>query len=168
MHELSDDWLIVLEVIKRHDAPGVTDAGDELLRDGTFVESARSLRGNRLQCRRKIRLNELVTWLQRCAVGPGKDFPTRWLACQTLVQFRQCISHIIRQSEAVTRQRDGWREQIRKLEFAGAVFFQRKRKTRNGARNADTKRLVAGFFGSGFPSSPRNISRVAAAGALSR
>ena len=69
---------------------------------------------------------------------------------------------------AVARQLDRRRDQLRQLEFAGAVFLQRERQARDGARHADAEALIARFRRIGVALARRGRSRAWSPPARSR
>ncbi len=63
---------------------------------------------------------------------------------------RQRVGGVVGDHKTVARQCNRRREQIRKLEFSGAIFFQRQCKSRDGAGHADPERLIARLPGVRF------------------
>ena len=168
-HRRADHGLIGFQIVRRHDAAGVADRLGELFRDRPFVESARPLLGDRRQRRGEIALDQRVAFAQRRAVGARKDLRRRRPARQPPVPVRQRVGDVVGDDEAVARQRDRRLEQICASVNLPEPYFSSasaKPATVPGTPmpSAESRDLAV----SGLPSAPRKMSRVVAAGAVSR
>ena len=163
-----DDGLIRFQVVRRHDAAGVADRLHELGRDRTLVKSAWTLFGDRCQRRGEVGLDQPVAFAQRRAVRAGKDLLRCGPARQSRVPVRQRIGAVVGDDNSVAREIDGRSQDFRQREFAGAVFFQRQRQSRDGAGHADGERGIARLRGIGLAVGPEEHPGVVAAGAVSR
>ena len=78
------------------------------------------------------------------------------------------IGEVAVDGEAVARKCDRGRDQLRQRELAGAVFAVRERKPGHRAGHADAEAGGERFLRVGLPMASRKLSRVVAAGAVSR
>ena len=124
--------------------------GDDLLGERALVERARAAVGDRLQRRREIGLHQRVAARQRRAVAFEKNLRRRRPAREPRLRARQRIGEIVLDREALARQRDRGRDQLRERELARAVLLMRERQPRDRAGHADAERRIARLLRIGF------------------
>ena len=137
------DRLVVLQVVAGHQPAGLAHRGGNLVGDRPFVERARALLGNRFQRVGEIGLHQQRAARDQRAVGLEEQLRGRRPARHPRDRRAAGVLELVADLVAVARQIDRRRDQLRQLEFAGAVFLQRQRQPGDGARHADGEALLA-------------------------
>ena len=107
-HRRAEQRLVGFQIVRRHDAAGIADRLRQFFRDRSFIESARSLFGDRRQRRRQIGLDQPVAIAQRRAVGTRERFGRIRPARHPAIHVRQRVGHVVGDDKAVARQLDRW------------------------------------------------------------
>ncbi len=139
----ADDRLIRFEIVKRHDAAGVTNRLHQSFGDRPLVKPARPLFGNRRKRRRQVGLHKPVAFAQRATIGAGKDLCRRGPARQPPMPIRQRVGDVIGDCSAGVCQRNPGLDQFGKREIARAVFIEREGEPCDGTGHADAERGIA-------------------------
>ncbi len=120
---------------------------DKFFRHWTFIEAAWPLRGNRLERRRKIVLNELVALLQTTCRPAGRKLfgsMASGSADRTTPATYQLMSSATMKPSRANAMAGASRSGS--LNLPEPYFSSASAETCDSAGNADAKRLIAGFF----------------------
>ncbi len=142
-HDRALDRLVILQIVRRHDAAGFFHRVGDPRGDRALVEGARAALGNRLQRVGEIELDQPVAGVQRLAAVLEQNARRRRPAPQPLGRLRQRIGGIVFDRKALLCQAYGRCDQIGERQFAGTVLLLRQCKASNGSRHADGKPGIA-------------------------
>jgi hypothetical protein len=140
------DRLVAGKIGARHDAARRLHGAGDVGGDGAVIERGGSVAGDVVERVGKIALDQRIAWRQHAAVGFEKDLRRgRPLREPPLVQLQR-IGDILFDRDAVARQRNRRRDQLRQREFARAVFRMRQRQSRDRPGHAHRQRRFARFL----------------------
>ena len=115
-----------------------------LIGNRPLIEGIRTVFGNQFETFCEVLLHQLIALLQRLAVFPEDSLAVLMIGNNFAAVGFEVVRQRVVDDEAVARQPDGRLHHF--IQRQRAVFFQRQREPRNGARRAGGKVRGQGFF----------------------
>ena len=135
--------MVVLQIVRRHQAARRAYRSGNLFGDRAFVEGARSILGNGVKRVRQIGLHQQCAAFDQRAIGLQEQFagrrPFRHARNRGLGGVLEFVADVI----ALAGEIDGGSDELRQLEFARTVFLKRRGQARNGAWSSNAETLIA-------------------------